>query len=140
MTLMITQFYGFVQAGLSGLALSTARANDPRTMAVTALGLGLVTLSFCTYGYVAVSPLTALLGFEMSVIVKMLVPYSLLGLYLVYVGLAGMGTSSVKEPTPKSGRVMALCSLFAILQGVPLVFFTDAWLDKFVGEGAQPMH
>ena len=139
--LMITQFYGLVQSGLSGLALSTARAADPRTMAVTAVGLGMVTTSFSVYGYIAVTPLAAKLGFATSTIVRLLVPYLILATYLIYAGLQSMKTSkAAKQPLSKSGRAMGLCALFSIAQGLPLVLLTEVWFSKFRGDESPEMH
>ena len=138
--MMITQFYGLVQAGLAGLALSTARAGDPFTMSVTACGLGLVTIAFSVYGYLAVSPLTQLLGFEMAAVLKLVVPYCVLAIYLLHTGFAGLKAKPAKQPMSKSGRVMAICSVLAIFQATPLVFFTDSWLARFSGDDVPPMH
>jgi hypothetical protein len=136
----ITIFYGLVQGGLSGLALSTARVGDRYTMSVTAVGLGIVTVTLCVWGFLAVVPLSEVLHSDKPALLRVLVPYLLLATYLIHAGLPGLSAKPTRvTPIGKSGNVMAVCGLLALVQGISLVFFTEAWLTKFVGGNGMPM-
>lgn len=129
--MVLAQFYGLAQSGLSSVAITAARAADPYTMSVAAVSLGLTTITFSAYGYFAVKPLQGLLDFEMTGLLRLLVPYCLLGAFLIYVGLPGLSASRYKQPIGKSGTMMKVVSAFGMLQGFFFIFFTDAWMARF---------
>ena len=132
------QFYGLVQGGIAGLCLSTARVGHPYTMSVVSTVLGTLFFVLCVYA-------SSVLGKEglehvnSGVIKKVVAPLGALSVYMLYVGVSGVRKAApAGEPLGKSGKMMAVVSVFSMMQGLVPLFLTDKYIASFGLSIAHP--
>jgi hypothetical protein len=100
-------------------------------MAITACGLGAVTLVLCGFGYVLLLPLMQLLHLGMHAIMKVMLPPVLTGGFLLLGGLPDLSASASKGAIGRSGTMMRAVSIFGVLQGLPLILTPEKWMASF---------
>ena len=134
MVMLVFSYYSIVNAGIAGLALSSARAGDTYTQSLVAVGIGIVSLMISVGGYTGATSLGIEAGPAMY---KLLIPTIVCGLGMLFAGVPGaLSGKPGKQPIKQSGKVMVGVACFAVLQGLMVTF----GLANFGKEGAPEPH